>query len=85
MENGLIINRDVIMVGLQPWDLEIGSNFKNMAFQIARQNRVLYVNKPLDRKTALTSKLDPKTITRLKSIKKGVGCFGKSYNKPLGI
>jgi len=78
MENGLIINRDVIMVGLQPWDLEIGGNFKNMAFQIARQNRVLYVNKPLDRKTALTSKLDPKTITRLKSIKKGVGVLKKA-------
>lgn len=61
------------MVGLQPWDLEIGSNFKNMALQIAQQNRVLYVNKPLDRKTALASRRDVKTITRLNSIKKGEG------------
>lgn len=61
------------MVGLQPWDLEIGGNFKNMALQIAKQNQVLYVNKPLDRKTAFSSKEDVKTVARLKSIKRGEG------------
>ena len=61
------------MVGLQPWDLEIGGNFKNMALQIAKQNHVLYVNKPLDRKTAFSSKEDVKTVARLKSIKRGEG------------
>ena len=45
--------RDFIIVGLQPWDIAIGSNCKNIALEIARQNRVLYVNRPLDRSTLL--------------------------------
>lgn len=73
MENKLITGKDIIMTGLQPWDVEIGSNFKNMALQIAQHNRVLYVNRPLDRITAIIKGQDAKTINRLQSIKKGKG------------
>lgn len=59
------------MLGIQPWDLDIGHNFKNMAKVISRQNRVLYVNRPLDRITQWKAPKDKKTINRLKSIKKG--------------
>lgn len=45
----LVKNRDIIVVGLQPWDGEIGSNCKNIAIEFAKHNRVLYVNYPLDR------------------------------------
>lgn len=41
-------NKCVIMFGLQSWDIEIGSNFKNIARIISLHNRVLYVNRPLD-------------------------------------
>lgn len=44
----MISNRDIVIVGLQPWDIEIGSNCKNIAIEFARNNRVLYVNSPLD-------------------------------------
>src|SRR5437870_2826190 len=44
-------NKDIIVVGLQPWDTEIGSNCKNIALEFAKHNRVLYVNSPLDRIT----------------------------------
>ncbi|MEX0596323.1 MAG: glycosyltransferase family 1 protein, partial [Candidatus Paceibacterota bacterium] len=73
MENELKVKRDIIMLGIQPWDIEIGCNFKNMALEIAKQHRVLYVNRPLDRITALKKKEDVKTINRLNSIKKGIG------------
>lgn len=43
-----MMNQCVIMFGLQSWDIEIGSNFKNIARIISQQNRVLYVNRPLD-------------------------------------
>lgn len=43
-----IQNRDFVFTGLQSWDIEIGSNCKNIAAEIARNNRVLYVNAPLD-------------------------------------
>lgn len=42
---------DIVIVGLQPWDIAIGSNCKNIAMEFAKMNRVLYVNPPLDRNT----------------------------------
>jgi glycosyltransferase involved in cell wall biosynthesis len=47
-------DRDVVVIGLQPWYYEIGSNCKNIALQFARKNRVLYVNLPVNRKTYLS-------------------------------
>lgn len=43
--------RDIVVIGLQPWYYEIGSNCKSMALQFAKSNRVLYVNAPINRKT----------------------------------
>ena len=40
--------RDFIITSLQSWDIEIGSLIKNTALEISRQNRVLYVNTPMD-------------------------------------
>lgn len=60
--------KDIIVTGLQPWDVEIGSNCKNIAIEFAKDNRVLYVNAPLDRLTAIREKNDPKTIKRKKVI-----------------
>ena len=45
----MIENRDIIVLGIQAWDIEIGSNCKNIAEELAKTNRVLYVNSPLDR------------------------------------
>ena len=42
-------NRDIIITGLQSWDIQIGSNCKNIALEFSKHNRVLYVNSPLDR------------------------------------
>ncbi len=62
-------NQCVIMFGLQPWDIEIGSNFKNMALEISRTNKVLYVNRPLDRINYYKNKSDKKVKARLESIR----------------
>ena len=64
MEEGLIKNRDFIIVGQQAWDVEIGSNCKNIALELSRHNRVLFVNPPLDRITIYRNKRDEKTIKR---------------------
>jgi glycosyltransferase involved in cell wall biosynthesis len=60
----MIIDRDIVIVGQQPWDVEIGSNCKNIALEMSRKNRVLYVNSPLDRISSLRDK-DEKTKKRL--------------------
>ncbi|RPE08352.1 glycosyltransferase family 1 protein [Chitinophaga lutea] len=54
-----IQNRDFVIIGLQQWYTPIGSNCKNIARQLAKDNRVLYVNSPLDRRTILHAKEDP--------------------------
>lgn len=62
-------SRDIIVVGLQPWDIEIGSNCKNIALQMAMQNRVLYVNRALDRISSFRNRRDAKVQERKKSIR----------------
>ena len=65
----MIKNRDIVIVGLQPWDIEIGSNCKNIAAEFAKNNRVLYVNAPLDRFTAIKQKNKPAIQKRINIIK----------------
>jgi glycosyltransferase involved in cell wall biosynthesis len=60
-----IHNRDIIITGLQPWDIEIGSNCKNIALEFSKHNRVLYVNSPLDFITAYKERHKPKVKKRL--------------------
>jgi teichuronic acid biosynthesis glycosyltransferase TuaH len=47
----LIINRDIVVITIQPWYYELGSNCKNIATELSKHNRVLYVNIPITRKT----------------------------------
>lgn len=55
----LVKGRDIVIIGLQPWYYEIGSNCKNIATHFAKNNRVLYVNLPINRKTFLSSAKNP--------------------------
>jgi len=67
--HNLISGRDIVIVGQQPWDTEIGSNCKNIAVEMSKHNRVLYVNSPLDRFTKYKRKSDPKVQRRIRVIK----------------
>lgn len=67
----MIQNRDIIVIGIQPWDIEIGSNCKNIAEEFAKNNRVLYVNSPLDRVTLFRSRNLEKIKKRKRIIQKG--------------
>jgi len=61
----MITGRDIVVVGQQAWDIEIGSNNKNIALEMSKYNRVLYVNPALDRNTMINDKNNPKVIKRL--------------------
>lgn len=65
----MIRNRDIIIVGLQPWDIRIGSNCKNMAQELSLHNRVLYVNRALDRISAIRTSNDEMVIARKASLR----------------
>ncbi|MDR6782492.1 teichuronic acid biosynthesis glycosyltransferase TuaH [Pedobacter africanus] len=60
-----MIDRDVIILGQQAWDTDIGSNCKNIAEEVAKHNRVLYVNSPLDRITKWKHKADQRVQKRI--------------------
>lgn len=62
----MITNRDFIVIGLQALDSRIGSNCINIAQEIARHNRVLYVNYPLDRLTRFRERKDPLIQKRIR-------------------
>lgn len=47
----LVQNRDIVIISIQPWYYEMGSNCKNIALELSKHNRVLYVNIPITRKT----------------------------------
>lgn len=66
--------RDIIIIGQQAWDTDIGSNCKNIALEMSKSNRVLYVNSPLDRVTKMRYSKDLKVKKRIAVIK------GKSEN-----
>ena len=66
----MIKDRDIVVVGIQAWDIEIGSNCKNIATEFAKHNRVLYVNPPLDRAT-LKRERDSERIQKRLRIKNG--------------
>ena len=66
----MIKGRDIVIVGIQPWDIEIGSNCKNIATEFAKDNRVLYINPPLDRVTRYKQKEKEAVQKRIK-ISKG--------------
>ena len=67
----MIKGKDIIVFGIQPWDIEIGSNCKNIATEFAKNNRVLYVNSPLDFISKFKERKTEKIKKRLR-VKKGI-------------
>jgi teichuronic acid biosynthesis glycosyltransferase TuaH len=76
----MIQNRDIIVVGLQPWDIAIGSNCKNIAIEFSKQNRVLYVNPPMDHNTRINQKQNPLVTKRLEIMDSGNNLLQVSPN-----
>lgn len=65
----MLKGKDIIIVGQQAWDVDIGSNCKDIALELSKYNNVLYVNAPLDRITKIRSRRDPKIQKRIKIIR----------------
>ena len=55
-----IKNRDIILFSLQPWNSQIAFNLKDLAYELARYNRILFIDRANDRKTILKSKFSAK-------------------------
>lgn len=66
----MIQNKNIVIFGLQPWDISVGSNCKNIAEELAKNNSVLYINRPLDRISWLKGAKDTITKNRMDVLKK---------------
>ncbi len=66
----MIKGKDIVSVGIQPWDIEIGSNCKNIALEFSKNNRVLYVNPPMTR-AVMRSQSNKDSIQKRIRIKNG--------------
>ena len=62
----MIKNRDIVIFGLQRWDKFTSTITRNTAVEMAKNNRVLFVNPPLQRRNALFNKNLPFVKKRLR-------------------
>ncbi len=63
MSHRFIKNRDIILFSFLQWNSDIAFNFKDMAYELARYNRVLFIDRARDRNTVLKKMLSGKTTT----------------------
>ena len=47
----MLKEKDIVIISLASWSIDIGSNSKDIALELAKKNRVLYVDRALDRIT----------------------------------
>ena len=52
-------NRHIIIVSLQSWHSNIGSNCINIAKELSKENKVLYVNRAADRNSNIKNFIKP--------------------------
>ena len=74
----MINGRDILVMGIQAWDIEIGSNCKNIASQMAKNNRVLYINPPMDRISRYRERHTEKIKKKTGNQKRGSRRFGRN-------
>ncbi|ARM31231.1 hypothetical protein B9H02_07915 [Prosthecochloris sp. HL-130-GSB] len=65
----MLENFNIVIVAVQHWDIDIGSNCKSIARELSASNRVLYVNTPLDRKTSILKSGEPRVRHRMNVIR----------------
>ncbi|MEJ7735805.1 MAG: glycosyltransferase [Chitinophagaceae bacterium] len=71
MADQFLSNKDVIIFALKSWDTEIGSSSKEYAKVLARNNnRVLFVNRALDRLSLIKFRNQAQIKKRLESLKR---------------
>lgn len=65
----MVKDRYIIVYGLQAWDYNIASTCKYTAIEMAKNNRVLYVNPPMQRSSMIREKDDPAIQKRIRILK----------------
>jgi len=80
----MIKGRDIIAIGLQPWDSKIAFTNKYTVIEMSKNNRILFINPPLQRSALLREKHKPEVQKRIR-ILKGKEADLVQYNENLWI
>lgn len=59
---------NIVITGIQPWDIEIGSNCKSLALEFSKKHNVIFINPPIDRSTILKNWKDKRVKERIDTI-----------------
>ncbi|QGY45692.1 glycosyltransferase [Maribellus comscasis] len=78
----MIKGKDIVVIGIQPWDIEIGSNCKDIAKEFSKNNRVLFVNIPISYLEAWKNS-DNKIVKNRKAVIKNPSLSIKQINENL--
>ncbi len=62
MSHRFIKNRDIVLFSFQAWNSDIAFNFRDMAYELARYNRILFIDRARDRNTVLKKMFSGKTL-----------------------
>ena len=65
----MLVDKNIVIVGIQSWDIPIGSNCKDIARELAKNNNVIYVNVCLDRKNHLKFNYNFNALRRIAVLK----------------
>ncbi|MDD4640931.1 MAG: glycosyltransferase [Bacteroidales bacterium] len=63
-------NKNFVITSLQTWELGIGTTIRNFSLEISKQNKVLYINTPLDHTSWLRNKIQGRKDRRTLVISK---------------
>lgn len=77
--------KDFIITSLQTWDIEIGSTIKNTALEISKQNRVLYINTPMDLSVRLRGNKQAPAYVRRMSVIRGEASPLRKINENMWV
>src|SRR5882724_222401 len=79
----MVTGRDFVFINPQSWKSDVSGNCRNIALELARYNRVLFVNPPLTRRLPGSAKNNPDTIEYNELTNNGKNIFIKQLGPNL--
>lgn len=76
---------NIVITCLQVWDLEIGTTIKNLALEMSKHSRVLYINTPMDHSTWLRGDKRKASYKRRLDVIKGREPYLRQINENLWV
>ncbi len=81
----MLKNRDIIITSIQSWNVSTNSNIKNIAYELSKHNRVLYVCPPVESYSLLPGKISEGNRKQIKGNNEDQSCHIHQINPGLFV